>query len=157
MGMASDVWRLLGALFCATAGLWPGLQVSLAEAEPNWPTELIKTSPIAGAIIGVVMIFLAYIKRRDIAMQRKDEAFLSYIRQRDVDEAASQRSRDERLQALGDSCHLVQREMMARYEAATARTAAALDRNTEAFVRTAQALGRVEERLEAPPPPARAK
>jgi hypothetical protein len=123
--------------------------VLLGEPETtNWLAELGKNSPIAAAIIAVVVIFLAHIRRRESAADKKDAAFLAYIAERDKAQLEHQRGHDASLKTLGDSCHAAQREMLARFEALNNKSAAALDRNTEAFGRTVQVLDRIEEHLD---------
>lgn len=109
--------------------------------------RLVESSPVAVAILVLVYYFIRHLEKRDTSAQSREAAFLDYVRQRDKAEAESKHEYTSKLTLLGDNCHAFQRDLAAKYEAASARMSASLDRNTEMFGRNSQALEQAIEAL----------
>jgi len=89
-------------------------------------TKLIDQSPMAAALLILVIIFMRFISK-----------------ERDRNERIETRAQ-ESITNMGQECHAFQREMVAKADASHTKVSAALDRNTEAYARTSEVLDGVE-------------
>lgn len=110
--------------------------------------EAVKQIP-ALTVMSAVLLLAIYRFLRSMRQMSDDgrqvlHNFLAFVeshnatqRQRDTEQAIAVR-------AIGDTCHVFQRDLSARHEQLSDRVALALDNNSEALGRNTEALRRVE-------------
>ena len=95
--------------------------------------ELLKASPLAAAIVIVVLYFLRQSGRQAELTKELTGELLMHLREETESRKRLEEKREQMLLQIGDKCHAVQQRAIER-----------LDRNTEMLGRTNQALGRIE-------------
>lgn len=102
--------------------------------------ELAKASPAAAAIIFVVILFVRFIERREVARAKEDERREIACDDETKRREAAESARAELLASIGEACHQFQREMTVANTAVIASVTKALGENTTALAINTRAI-----------------